>query len=147
MPLARSVRLVAVALCSSACGSGGGQVAPESACQPAAPESVEPHLDYLRALVSAVDSGSVAAREAFELQWAPADEVRWVTKPSVCAAAVAAVNQVAATPGRARRVWVYSIGQAYAVEDPSLEWAENGGSEYPMYLFDRGWRSKPVIMM
>ena len=40
--LAKSVRLVAVVLCSSACAPGGAQVTPESACQPAAPESVEP---------------------------------------------------------------------------------------------------------
>src|SRR5262245_8909734 len=147
MRLPTSARLVAVVLYSSACASKVGQAAPESACQPAAPESVEPSLDYLRALVSDGDSESVAAREAFELQWAPAHEVRWITKPSVCATAVAAVNEVAGTPGRARRVWVYSIGQAYAVEDPSLEWAGNDGADYPMYLFDRAWRSKPVLMM
>jgi hypothetical protein len=39
------------------------------------------------------------------------------------------------------------LGEAYAVEDPSLAWTEPLGSDYPMYLFDRTWSPKPVLMM
>jgi hypothetical protein len=139
--------VIAALLLGPACASTLGQVDPESPCQPAAPESVQPHLDYLRELVSATDSASVSVREAFELKWAAASKVTWVTKPSVCAAAVDAVNRVAGTPGRVRQVWVYRLGEAYAVEDPSLQWGEPLGSSYPMYLFDRKWRSKPVLII
>ncbi|HET6781308.1 MAG TPA: hypothetical protein VFH67_04370 [bacterium] len=147
MSLSGFLTVIGIVLCGPACAPAIGQDPPESACHPAAPESVEPRLEYLRELISATDSASIADREAFELQWAAAGEVRWVTKASVCTAAVAAVNRVAGTPGRARRVWVYSMGQAYAVEDPSLGWTEPLGSAYPVYLFDRKWRSKPVLMM
>jgi hypothetical protein len=143
----RSLAVVAGLLWGMACAATSTQTPPESACWPAAPESVEPHLAYLRDLISGTDSTSAQFREAFELQRASADEVQWVTKPSVCEAAVVAVNEVAGTPGRARRVWVYTLGEAYAVEDPSLAWTEPLGSEYPMYLFDQAWRSKPVLMM
>jgi hypothetical protein len=129
LPRTQVLRLITVVLCGSACASTLSQAGPESACQPAAPESVAPHVDYLRTLISAGDSESVAGRKAFELPWAPAREVRWVTTPSLCAAAVVALNAVAGTPGRSRRVWVYQIGQAYAVEDSSLQWAEGRGSE------------------
>jgi hypothetical protein len=147
MSLPRSLTVIAVVLGGPACASTIGQASPESACQPAAPESVEPHLEYLRELMSAIDSASIEDRKAFDLEWAAASEVRWLTQGSVCAAAVTAVNQVAGIPGRVRRVWVYSLGNAYAVEDPSLQWTEPLGSGYPMYLFDRKWRSKPVLMM
>jgi hypothetical protein len=152
MPLESTLRrhsraVVAALLCGTACAATISQTPPESACWPAAPESVEPHLAYLRELISGTDSASVQLREAFELRWAAADEVTWITKPSVCAAAVAAVNGVAGTPGRVRQVWVYTLGEAYAVEDPSLAWTEPVGSEYPIYLFDRKWKSKPVLMM
>ena len=139
--------ILAALLCGTACAPSISQTAPTDACWPAAPESVKPHLEYLRDLVSATDSRSVQDREAFELQWTAADEVAWITKPSVCAAAVAAVNEVAGTPGQVRQVWVYKLGHAYAVEDPSLAWTAPLGSDYPIYLFDQEWKSKPVLML
>jgi hypothetical protein len=141
------LRPVTLLVCSTGCASAVSGDRAASACSPASEASVAPRLEYLRTLASDSDSVYVVGRKAFELERVLARKVAWITTPSVCAAAVAAVNQLTGTPGRVRQVWVYSLGQAYAVEDPSLGWTEPTGSPYPIYLFDRNWRSKPVLML
>jgi len=119
--------------------------AAQSACWPADSIGVSAHLDYLRSIVVDTDSVAVETRAAFRLDAVRASDVRLVQDAAVCTAAVQAVNVVAGTPGRTRQVLVYSLGPAYAVEDPHLELAPES-PEYPFYLFDRRWSPKPVLM-
>jgi len=116
-----------------------------SGCWPSDSVSVAPHLEYLSGLVTGEDSTSVAFRTAFELPKVSPREVTLVTQPSTCAAAASAVNQVAGTVGWPRQVLVYSLGSAYAVEDPSYR-PEGVGAEYPFWFFDRRWTAKSVLM-
>jgi hypothetical protein len=115
----------------------------EAACWPADSIGMAAHIDYFRSIVADTDSVAVATREAFELEHVRASEVRLIDDGAICRSAVLAVNEVAGTHGRARQVSVYSLGSAYAVEDPRLELDEG---EYPFYLFDRRWRPKTVMM-
>jgi hypothetical protein len=91
------------------------------------------------------DSVAVAGREAFGLQATAASKVALITKSSTCLTAVHAVNVAAGTPGRARQVWVYSLGTNYAVEDPAVR-GDPDAYEYPIYFFDRQWIPKGVLM-
>jgi hypothetical protein len=116
-----------------------------SSCWPSDSVGVAAHLDYLTGLVTGEDSSSVAFRKAFDLLKLSPREVTLVTHPSTCAAAASAVNHVAGTVGRPRQVWVYSLGSAYAVEDPSYI-PEGVGAGYPFWFFDRRWTPMSVLM-
>ena len=117
----------------------------QSSCWDADSIGMSAHIDYLRSIVADTDSVAVEARAAFQLEPVRAAEVRLVQDVATCRSAVQAVNSVAGTPGLARQVLVYSLGSAYAVEDPHLSLRPEGG-EYPFYLFDRRWNAKKVLM-
>ena len=86
------------------------------------PDSVKvpAHLEYLRSLVVETDTVALEMRAAFQLQATTSNKVTLVTRASTCASAAAALNAVAGTPGTVRQVWVYSLGNNYAVEDPTI---------------------------
>ena len=95
-------------------------------------------------MVVNTDSIAVAFRTAFQLQATTANKVALVTKTSTCASAATALNAVRNTPGVTRQVWVYTLGNNYAVEDPTIPVPAMG--EYPIYFFSNTWVSKPVLM-
>jgi hypothetical protein len=93
-----------------------------------------------------VDTDSVAVnfRTALQLQATNANKVSFVTEGSTCASAATALNTVRGEPGVVRQVWVYALGNNFAVEDPSIPIHSAG--TYPIYFFSNNWAAKPILM-
>ncbi len=136
--------IVTLGLGNVACSPAVSHAQAGSGCR--APDSVKvpAHLEYLTSIVVGTDSVALETRAAFQLQATTSNKVALVTRNSTCASAAAALNTVAGTPGVVRQVWVYTLGNNYAVEDPTIPIEPLG--EYPIYLFDRNWNPKPVLM-
>jgi hypothetical protein len=126
-------------------GAATGAAQGSAGCAPVDSVTIDVHRDYLLALAVDGDSLAIAGREAFELERADSSMVVFVSDSALCLAAAAAVNVPAGTPGRSRLVWVYRLGDAFAVEDPSLR-GNPEVYEYPFYLFDSRWKPKPILM-
>ena len=139
---ARAGRVLA-ALLSLACNVAAAQGS--SGCRPPDTVSVPTHLQYLTRFLVCTDSLAVGFRDAFKLQPTTANKIALVTKNATCLAAASALNAIAGTPTAVRQVWVYTLGNNYAVEDPSIADEPDPG-EYPIHFFDRQWRPKPVLM-
>lgn len=135
-------------ICLGLLGCAPAIAQPTAVCRPADIDVVPARLDYFRRVLSDTTTEHAAAfaatREAFELSPAASSSVRLVADESLCRAALAALNRVREEPGTHRRLWVYSLGPAFAVEDPDLDIPP--GDYRPLYLFDRSWRYKMTMV-
>lgn len=102
-------------------------------CNATEPDRVEDRLMYFRELVSSDDTGRAAMRRALGVPAAEASQVTLITRRSVCLAVIEALNAHLNEPGRSRNAWVYSLGSAYAVEDPGKD---QRGMDIGIFLFD-----------
>jgi hypothetical protein len=66
-----------------------------------------------------------------------------VTKQATCVAAVNALNALRQEPGVVRQVWVYALGNNYAVEDPAI--VIPPGVYRPIYLFSGNFAYKRTL--
>jgi hypothetical protein len=92
-----------------------------------------------RELVSSGESDHVQTRETTKLRRAPAAVVKLLNDPAVCQRAAEALNRVRGEPGQVRELWVFDVGDGYAVDDPSLDVTDVDYSDRVMYFFDRDW--------
>jgi hypothetical protein len=71
----------------------------------------------------------------------PASRATLVTRPSICAAAAEALNALFEEPGVRRQVWVYQLGDDYAVEDPDA-----GDERGTLFVFDRRFAYRRTLV-
>lgn len=96
----------------------GRLAAQASACHSSDSTSVRTIRDF-KDLVSSSDSFVVRVRTRLGLPKMPTSKVSYVTASQTCSAAVTALNSYFNTPGTARTVYVYKLGNSYGVEDPA----------------------------
>jgi hypothetical protein len=70
-------------------------------------------------MLSSTDSFQVRLRTSLGIAGTAANKVSYNTTASICNSAASALNTRSGTPGRARNVYVWKIGNFYAVEDPA----------------------------
>jgi hypothetical protein len=114
-----------------------------SGCRPADTDRVPTHLAYFKAKLANTDSAAIKFRNMFLLDAVAANKVTLVTKSTTCVSGATAVNTVRGEPGTNRQVWVYALGNNFAVEDPEIPTPPLG--EYPIYFFDKNWVLKSVL--
>lgn len=123
------IALGAVGLLSLAAAPAAAQA---SGCRPADTLYVPRRLSYFRDLLTTTDPARVAVRDSLKLASASASKINLVTKTSTCTSAVTALNTQRQEAGKVRQVWVYSLGNNYAVEDPT---DQSPGQNRLIYLF------------
>jgi hypothetical protein len=107
-------------------------VAQSSGCRPADTMTVPKRLAYFRSLLTTTNPARIAVRDSLGLSAASASKINLVTKASTCVSAVNALNAQRQETGKVRQVWVYTLGNNYAVEDP----ADQDPDQYTLiYLF------------
>jgi hypothetical protein len=94
---------------------------------------VPDHLTYFRDLLTTTDPARAAVRDSLGLTKTTASKVNLVTKAATCTSAVTALNAQRREPNTVRQVWVCTLGNDFAVEDPALVVAP--GEYRPIYLF------------
>lgn len=125
---------LALALLCGLTGTGSAQ----SNCRAADPLSARTVTDF-KNLLSSSDSFDVRIRTSLGIAGTAASKVSYVTTASTCNSAASALNVYSATPGRARSVYVWKLGNFYAVEDPS---DQNPGSYRALVLYTSKWAFK-----
>jgi hypothetical protein len=93
-------------------------------------------MAYLRELISSSNPDRVEMRRQIGLVAASPDAVRSVDDARACQRAVAAVNTRHETPGLERSIWVFHLGDAYAVEDPT---GHQRGERIGIQFFDENF--------
>ena len=107
-------------------------VAQSSGCRPADTVAVPRRLSYFRDLLTTTDPARVAVRDSLGLSATNVNKINLVTKNSTCVNAVNAMNTQRQQSGKVRQVWVYTLGNNYAVEDPA---DQEPGQYRLIYLF------------
>ena len=114
-----------------------------SGCRPPDSFFVQARFDYFRILLTSTDSAQVAARDSLGLSKVSANKVNLVTKQTTCVNAVNALNTLLGESGTNRLVWVYALGNDYAVVDPELV---PPPKNTPIHIFTRNWTYKVTIV-
>jgi hypothetical protein len=99
-------------------------------CRAADQERVPHMLGYFKELLSTTDSTERAVRDSLGLSATPPAKIKFVTKRTVCVQAAKALNALLGQPGVGRNLWVYQLGDNYAVEDPDIP-----GRRYELFVF------------
>jgi hypothetical protein len=115
----RALGATAVVL-GAACGANVAAQSMASGCRPDDGDRAPQRIAWLKLLVSSSDTAWVSTRAALSVSSGAANKVALVTKTSTCQAATTALNQVRQEPNTVRQVWVYSLPNGYAVDDPGL---------------------------
>ncbi len=113
----------------------------QSSCRAADSLSARTVTDF-KNLLSSADSFDVRIRSSLGIAGTNANKVSYVTTASVCNSAGSALNAYSATPGQARRVYVWKLGNFYAVEDPA---DQNAGSYRALVLYTSQWVFKSAF--
>ncbi len=144
----RSLANLVVSLLLIACINASSTPAPAasatSGCRPPDSFFVQARLDYFRTLLTSSDSAHVAARASFDLSAVSANKVNLVTKQTTCVSAANALNTQRGEAGTSRLVWVYALGNDYAVVDPDIPGAPEEST--PIYLFTHNWTYKMTMV-
>ena len=101
------------------------------------------HLNYFKQLLTTTNPARVAVRDSLTLAAAALNKASLVTKQATCVAAVNALNALRQEPGVVRQVWVYALGNNYAVEDPAI--VIPPGVYRPIYLFSGNFAYKRTL--
>ena len=107
----------------------------------AEPEASSALVSYVREMVTATDSLSIARRKEDGLPDGAPERVALSLDPAVCLAAANAYNREARDTGaraNARRVTVIRAGDRYVVDDPHTP--AHAGEFTIWYIFDTRWR-------
>ena len=130
--------------CVNASSSPALAASANSGCRPPDSFFVQARLDYFRMLLTSTDSALVAARESYGLSVVGANRINLVTNMSTCLSAANALNTQRGEAGTSRLVWVYALGNDYAVVDPDIPPVP--GESDPIYLFSHNWTYKVTLV-
>jgi len=119
------------------CGLTSAGVA-QGTCRPADALSARTVTDF-KSLLSSSDSFDARIRTSLGIAGTGVNKVSYVTTANTCKSAAAALNVYSATPGRARSVYVWELGNFYAVEDPA---DQEPGSYRALVLYTSTWAFK-----
>lgn len=112
-----------------------GSSSAQSSCRPADSLSARTVRDF-KSMLSSTDSFQVRIRTSLGIAGTAASKVSYNTTASICNSAASALNTYSGTPGQARNVYVWKIGNFYAVEDPA---DQNPGSYRALVLYTSKW--------
>jgi hypothetical protein len=104
-----------------------------SGCLSADTVIVPTRLAYLKGLMSRSEADYSQVRDSLGLSRQNAEEVRLETDRSRCRSAVTALNAVLNTPGRDREIWLFALGDGWAVVDPDIP--PVSGQSDPLFIF------------
>ncbi len=116
-----------------------------SACRTADPIVVPSRLAYLKRLMSSPDSVYKLARDSVGLVSQNAAKVKLETKTAACQNGVNALNILLESPGAVRQIWLFGLGNGYAIHDPSIP--PEAGEPDPLYIFDSQFSYKSTLMV
>ena len=119
-------------------GSVRAQIQPSRCAEPEASSAL---VSYVKVMVTAMDSGSIARRKEDGLPEGAPERVALSLDPTLCLAAAKAYNREARDTGvraSARRVTVIKVGDRYVVDDPRTP--AHAGEFTIWYIFDMRWR-------
>ena len=117
---------------------GSRGMAQSSSCRPADSLSART-TSQLKDYVTSSDSFTVRLRNGLGITGTSANKISYNTNSKTCAAAVTALNTHSGTPGRARTVYVWTVGNNFALEDPT---DEDPGSYRAVFFFSSKWLFK-----
>lgn len=116
-----------------------------SACRAADTIIVPVRLVYLKDFMSSSDPEYSLARDSVGLASQSAAKVKLVTKSTVCQDGVNALNILLETPGAVREIWLFALGNGYAIHDPSIPPVP--GEPAPLYIFNSQFSYKSTLMV
>ena len=122
-----AVMTLASLLATATPSRGGAQ----SACR-AASDTAAVLKSYLSDLVTTADSSRASLRAKFGLPAIDSTRIIAVTDPRICRKLVDAMNATFRTLGLARQIYVFRVGETYAVQDPT----HPVGEYTPTVVFD-----------
>ena len=135
--------LVVLAVMLGACAPLPANAQSGSGCRAADTVVVPEHLTYFKDLLSTNDPARAAVRDSLGLAKTAVSKISLVTTTATCTSAVTALNTRRGEPNTVRQVWVYKLGNDFAVEDPALTVP---ASEYrPIYLFSGSFVYKRTL--
>jgi len=118
-----------------------GRSSAQNSCRAADSLSARTVTDF-KSLLSSADSFDIRIKASLGIAGTSANKVSYVTTASVCNSAASALNAYSATPGQARSVYVWKLGNFYAVEDPA---DQNPGSYRALVLYTSQWVFKSAF--
>jgi hypothetical protein len=112
-----------------------------SRCREADPAAAAT-MHTLQALATSTDSADVLLKESLRLSLLTPDDVSLVSSEATCRRAAAELDRVLPSRLSVRRVYVYRVGQDFAVEDPVAFSGEYRGVAF----FTSDWTYKSTLL-
>ena len=116
-----------------------------SACRPPDTVIVPRRLTYLKDLMSQSDLVYKQPRDSLGFASQNASKVKLETTSAKCQSGVTALNTLLQTPGQAREIWLFALGNGWAIVDPTIP--SISGQPDPLYFFGTQFNYKATLFV
>ena len=141
-PVPVAVALFAVAFVLVARGPAADVL---SACRPSDTVIVPHRLAYLKDLMSQSDLVYKQTRDSLGFASQNPDRVKLETTVGKCQSGVNALNAIYQTPGQAREIWLFALGNGWAIVDPAIPPVP--GQPEPLFFFGTQFNYKGTLFV
>ena len=124
-----------------------GRPAPGVSFPCRAPDTVivPSRLAYLKELMSQSDSGYKEPRDSLGFSSQNANKVKLETNVAKCQSGVNALNAILETPGQTRAIWLFALGNGWAIVDPDIPPVP--GQPDPLFFFGTEFNYKGTLFV